>query len=169
MKKWKPVKGYEGLYDVSADGEVRSTRRQGAPGGLRKLYVNQDGYHMVKLCKDGKERRWMVHRLVYEAFVSVIPDGLEINHIDENKQNNHVSNLEAISHVENVRHGTGIERMRQNHYKRVEQYTLDGELIAVYPSQKAAAEATGINRCNISWCCCGNASMAGGYIWRNAT
>lgn len=168
MEEWKDVVGYEGLYEVSDTGKVRSTRRQGAAGGLKKFVENQDGYLRVKLCKGGMDRRFMVHRLVYEAFVGEVGEGLEINHIDENKKNNNRDNLEAVSHIQNVRHGTGIERMRENHYKAVEQYTKDGRLVAVYPSIQEAGEQTPANRCNISWCCRGHSRTAGGYIWKYA-
>ena len=168
MEKWKPIKGYEGLYEVSDFGRIKSTRRQGAPGGEKKLTENQDGYLRVKLCKDGIDRRFMVHRVVYEAFVGGIPDGREINHIDENKKNNRLCNLEVVTHVENVRHGTGIERMKNGHKKPVNQYTLDGEFVARYPSIKEAGENTTANRCNICWCCQGNISSAGGYLWEYA-
>lgn len=169
MEQWKDVVGYEGLYQVSNYGRVMTTRRPGTQGGFKALTENEDGYYRVKLCKNGKDRRWMVHRIVYEAFIGKIPSDCEINHIDEDKKNNRPENLEAITHIENIRHGTGIERMRANHHKRVEQYSLDGTLIATYASQREAAEATGVNRCNISWCCQGNIKTAGGYIWRKAT
>ena len=168
MEVWKDVVGFEGLYQVSSLGRVMTTRRKGTQGGLKTLTENEDGYYRVKLCKDGESRRWMVHRLVYEAFVDTIPENHEINHIDENKKNNRPENLEAVTHVENVRHGTGIERMRRNHYKGVEQYSLDGVLLARYSSQIEASKATGVKRCNICWCCLGKQQTAGGYIWRNA-
>lgn len=169
MEQWRDVVGYEGLYQVSSLGRVMTTRRKGTQGGLKSLTENADGYYRVKLCKDGKDRRWMVHRIVYEAFIGEIPSDCEINHIDEDKKNNRPENLEAITHINNVRHGTGIERMKKNLCKKVAQYSLDGELIATYASRIEASEVTGVHRCNISWCCQGKSKTAGGYIWRNAT
>lgn len=169
MEKWKDVVGYEGLYEVSNKGRIKTTRRKGTQGGFKKFTTNQDGYYRVKLCKDGKGRRTMVHRVVYEAFVGEIPKGLEINHIDENKTNNCVENLEAVTHLENVRHGTGIERMKAGLCKAVLQFTPDGKLVERHNSIKEAFEKTGVHRCNISWCCNGNIKTAVGYIWRKAT
>ena len=105
---------------------------------------------------------------MYEAVVGPIPDGLEINHIDEDKKNNAPGNLEAVTHVENVRHGTGISRMKKGHHKPVNQYTLDGAFVATYQSIKEAGEKTPANRCNICWCCRGNLANAGGYLWEYA-
>lgn len=165
---WKDVKGYEGLYQVSSEGRVVSNKRPGTSGGMKKLTENQDGYLRVKLCKDSDNRRYMVHRLVYEAFVGPIPDGLEINHIDENKKNNSIQNLEAVSHLENINHGTGAKRCAEAHHKPVRQYTMDGEFVAEYPSRNAATEATGIRGSGISLCAHGKNSHAGGYIWKLA-
>lgn len=166
--QWKDVVGYEGLYQVSNTGMVRSARRQGAPGGAITLKENQDGYLRAKLCKSGLDRRFMVHRLVYEAFVGHINDGLEINHIDENKKNNNVENLEAISHLKNIKHGTGVQRCAKAHHKPVRQYTMDGEFVAEYPSRKAATEATGVLGSGISLSAHGQISHSGGYVWRYA-
>lgn len=180
MEKWKPVKGYEGLYEVSDRGRIRSVDRFDRKGKfwagrvMKQNTSNYGGYCRIKLCKDGDHRLRLVHRLVYEAFVGDIPDGLEINHIDENTQNNHVNNLEAVTHIENMRHGTGLARSakaRRNAPHRshpVLMFSLDGEFLKRFPSMSEAARQTGASQGNIWMVCRGRVKTAGGYIWKYA-
>ena len=102
QEQWKPIKGYEGKYDVSNFGRVRSYYK-----GLhiKTQRINNCGYCYVKLYVKGKRQKMArVHRLVAEAFIPN-PDNLsDVNHKDMNKTNNHVSNLEWSSHRGNVKH-----------------------------------------------------------------
>lgn len=111
MEEWRDVVGYEGYYQVSNIGKVRSldrvVERSDGVRQRRRARIfpercNPDGYVIVKLSKDGQSRSVPVHRLVYEAFVDKIPSGMEINHKDFNRKNNSVDNLEAVTHVENI-------------------------------------------------------------------
>lgn len=96
-EEWKPVVGYEGLYEVSSLGRVRS--RQGL---LRQSLANR--YPSVHLSRDGKQATHRVHRLVASAFIPN-PDGREtVNHIDGDRTNNAALNLEWVTTSENVRH-----------------------------------------------------------------
>lgn len=121
MEQWKPIKGYEGLYQVSNEGRVRSLDRIVAvlkngkfsekkiKGKTLKLWVAQDYLH-VTLCKDGKVKAPFVHKLVASAFVNN-PKGYKIvNHKDENKLNNRSDNLEWCTTVYNRNYGTGEQR-----------------------------------------------------------
>lgn len=102
IEEWKPVVGYEGMYDVSNLGKVRR-RYKTTPTRLLKLSPH-DGYLRAHLCRDNKARMWFVHRLVAEAFIDN-PDGKPfVNHIDGNRSNNVVSNLEWVTMSENHRH-----------------------------------------------------------------
>lgn len=113
---WKPVNGYEGLYEVSEGGEVRSCDRyikaniRHVKSRLIKgktLFQNlkSNGYKTVDLCKDGKVKTTLVHRIVAEAFLPN-PDGLRfVNHKDSDRTNNAVSNLEWVTSSENRKHG----------------------------------------------------------------
>lgn len=131
MEYWRDIKGYEGLYEISNEGKVRSTDRiivgKSRWGGLRKMRFNgkeitqfkgNNGYMKVTLSKDGKLKSKDVHRLVYEAFNGEIPENLQVNHIDENKTNNSIENLNLLSPKENTNYGTGIERMKKSKQKR---------------------------------------------------
>ena len=172
METWKDVKSYEGLYEVSNLGRVRSLDRidrsgKQRKGRLLKLVINKCGYSMVALySSNGFRKTKSVHRIVYEAFVGDITKGKDINHIDENKQNNRPENLEALTHIENVRHGTGIERHAVIISKPVNQYTKDGQYIATYSSVSEAMGITGISQSHISQIVNGKGRTAGGYIWR---
>ena len=175
MEEWRDVKGFEGLYQVSNLGRVRSLNylHTGKERVLKQC-KNNHGYQQVTLYKDGKVKKGKVHRLVAEAFIPN-PDGLPcVNHIDECKTNNIVTNLEWCTVKYNTNYGTGIERMakvQRNHPNRstpVYQYTLDGSLVRSYLSTHEAARQTGYSRGNICACCYGKRKKAYGYIWSYA-
>lgn len=115
---WRPVVGYEGIYDVSIDGRVRSRARryETRPGVFANRSARMlqpqwttDGYLIAFLSRDGSKRELRVHRLVLEAFVGPCPEGMEGCHNDGDKTNNHVSNLRWDTRSANthdkVRHG----------------------------------------------------------------
>lgn len=116
---WKDIKGYEGYYQVSNLGRVRSMNRiikrsKGSfytRGKLLKLYIGKDGYISVMLYKDGLNKLFRVHRLVAETFISNPNDYPIINHIDENKINNHINNLEWCTYQYNNTYGTKIQQL----------------------------------------------------------
>lgn len=116
MEIWKEIKGYEGLYEVSNFGNVRSkTREVKRSDNKRGFYksrtkaLNKDnkGYLRVTICKDGIPSTFKVHRLVASHFIGDI-EGFEINHIDGNKQNNFVDNLEICTTKQNCFHSLVI-------------------------------------------------------------
>nr|DAO38314.1 MAG TPA: homing endonuclease [Caudoviricetes sp.] len=98
---WKDIEGYEGLYQVSNFGRVKSLDRYVLRNentlfvkGIVLSQLNNRGYLTVRLCNSGKYKNYFVHRLVANAFIHNDNNYSEINHIDENKHNNHVDNLE---------------------------------------------------------------------------
>ena len=119
---WKPVIGYEGLYEVSSYGRVRSLDRyvkgKGESYWLRKGKVlspekNKDGYLLVSLCCNGKRYLRTVHRLIAQAFIPN-PDNLpEVNHLDEDKTNNRVDNLEWCDRSYNNNYGNRMDKVRK--------------------------------------------------------
>lgn len=108
---WVPVLGYEGLYEVSSRGNVRTvgraaTRSNGRPmpvqPRLRRLYVRQTGYRCVLLNRDGKQTAHLVHVLVLSSFRRGRPDGLQCRHLNGDAADNRLENLEWGTAVENA-------------------------------------------------------------------
>ena len=174
METWKSVVGYEGLYEVSDQGRVKSLNYNHT--GTEKIFKpwkTHDGYLRVGLHKDGQRKMSLVHRLVAEAFIQN-PNNLEtVNHKDEVKTNNTVSNLEWMSKRDNINYGTRNKRSSEakiNHpslSKKVKMFDKStGELLATFPSTHEAARITMISFKNISSCCNGKRKSAGGYIWK---
>ena len=177
---WKDIKGFEGLYRVSNLGRVKSLKRfrKGKNDSLAsvkekilKPSINHRGYYQVQLWKQSIGKRYMVHRLVWEAFNGSIPEGLQVNHISERKSENRLSNLNLMTPKENINYGTGIERSTKKringkYSKPVLQFTLDNILVKEYPSIRQAERETGFANSNIIKCCNGKRKQAYGYKWR---
>jgi len=96
---WEDIESYEGLYQVSSWGRVRSVKRN----IIRKLHPDTQGYLGLVLSKNGKQRPKNVHRLVADAFLRKRVKGEVVDHIDNNRLNNNLSNLQVITHEQNLR------------------------------------------------------------------
>lgn len=108
---WKDIPGYEGLYQVSDYGRVRSLNYN-KTGLVKELSMEiTAGYYRVVLYKNGKRKKVFVHRLVVITFIGPIPRGMVVNHINENRSDNRVSNLEIVTYKQNNNHGTRNERI----------------------------------------------------------
>ena len=163
---YKDIKDLEGLYQVSNFGQILSLNyhRSGKPRLLKPDTI-RNGYLKVLLYKDGKKKKFLVHRLVAEAFIPN-PDNLPcVNHKDEDKTNNSVENLEWCSHEYNINYGTHNERSAKTRSKKVLQFTLDGELIREWPSISECGR-NGFSIGNICECCNGERKSHKGYIWK---
>lgn len=179
VEKWLPVVGYEGHYEVSDKGRVRSLDRMITMknGITRKTEgrilapQNSNGqgrYRAVTISRDGIAKRVSIHRLVAEAFIPN-PNGFkEINHKDEDKTNNHVENLEWCDRQYNNTYGTAKVRAAVTQGKPVLQLDGDGNVINGWPSMGLAAMFTGASQGGISACCRGEISSSGGYGWKLA-
>ena len=176
---WKDIKGYEGLYQVSNLGRVKSLKFL---SNVHKKYYDREkilktgkdirGYDVVILCRNGVQKGFKVHRLVAEAFIPNPNDLPQVNHIDENKENNCVSNLEFCTNKYNSGYGTRNERISKTMTnnskisKKVNQYDKQGNFIKEWVSLQEAGRQTKINVRNICSCCKGKYKTAGGYIWK---
>ena len=171
METWKKIAGYEGLYEVSDMGRVKSLWH--GKEKILKPGKNTSGYLKVNLCKDSQRKTIKVHRLVAKAFIQN-PQGLEtVNHKDEDKTNNTVSNLEWMSLKDNINYGTRNKRVSEtqindkNKSKAVQMFDKStGELLATFPSLSEAERVTGIAHQSISQCCNGKLKSAGDYVWK---
>lgn len=181
---WKDIIGYEGLYQVSNLGRVKSLQRvvkrtNGRPYTakekiLGQFYSGRDkDYLKSYLSKNGKKKSYQIHRLVAIAFIPNVQNKPQVNHIDGNKSNNNILNLEWCTNSENQIHAY---RMGLNHVKSLKGYLnpcskevikcdLDGNEIECFGSMKEAERMTGIHYTNISACCKGKTKTAGGFKW----
>lgn len=167
---WKPIQGFEGLYEVSDGGRVRSLR--GKTPRILNINKTVAGYPhvgLVRLGESSKRRYWFsVHRLVAAAFIGPCPEGYVVNHKDENKANNVISNLEYVTFRENNIFGSRIERIANSTKKPVVRIGKDGGL-KVY---KCAGDAAKEFNCSVS--CIQHAALgitktAKGYFWKYAS
>lgn len=120
MEEWRDIVGYEGLYQVSNYGRVKSIARSYRHNDkILKQDLKSNGYWQVHLCRNSKSKWHHVHRLVAMAFITKA-DGCDIvNHIDNNRQNNHVINLEWTTMKDNIQHAAKQGRMHgQEYWKR---------------------------------------------------
>ena len=191
MEIWKDVIGYEGLYKVSNLGRVKSVGDNGKATHRIEHILKQSacrGYKHVGLCKNGRMKTYSVHRLVAFAFIDK-PEGKNfIDHINTIRDDNRVENLRWCTEKEN--NNNPITRKNKSESKRgnknpnfgkdmadkiqalarmnskcVVQYTLNGEVVSIFPSAKEASIQTGIVASNINRACRKERYTAGGYVW----
>lgn len=177
MEEWKDIKGYEGLYQVSNLGRVKSLSRLKKnfnintkmieiitlPEKIRKPQLTKYGYYRIGLTKDCKQIYHSVHRLVAETFLDN-PDNLsQVNHKDENKLNNRADNLEWCTAKYNANYGARNRKVAEKQYKQIKCI----ETKRVYKSLTEASDVTGISMGNISSVCNHRIGYktAGGYHW----
>ena len=171
-EEWRDVVGYEGLYQVSDQGRVKSLERKDSLGRTIKERIlkpcdNGRGYLYISLSGGTVEhKRHYIHRLVGEAFVPNPLEVEDVNHKDENPSNNHASNLEWVTHKENCNFGTRNERIAKTNSKPVAQYTKDGAFIKAWASAAEVKRQFGFNHSNIIQVAKGNRKTACGFIWR---
>ena len=184
VEEWKPIKGFEGAYEVSTFGNVRSVDRIVVyPKGSKRLIkgrelrqaTNIKGYKCVVLCTQNIRKNYTVHRLVAETHIPN-PSNLPcINHKDEITTNNNVSNLEWCTHEYNNNYGNHTKKIAVHFEKPILQFDLNGNFIARYRSTWDAERKTGIKQgsiCNVANFAIGTSKTkrkylsAGGYIWK---
>lgn len=173
---WKDIKDYEGLYQVSNLGRIKSLSRFHYTGwGKNKGYIKKEkiltqtllsiGYYIVTLCKNGESKKMFVHRLVAQAFLDNLNNFPCINHKDENKLNNYVDNLEWCTHCYNNNYGTKKERIAKNVSIKINQYDLNGNFIKTWNNAKEVGETFKKNSTHICQVCNGKRKTTLGFKW----
>lgn len=164
-ERWKDVVGYEGLYQVSDCGRIKSLDRivpdkRTGPKKLKGRILRPGttgSYLVVGLCKDGIQTTVRVHRLVAEAWLGPCPDGMEVCHGPNGQMDNSVSNLRYDTYVNNA-----LDRREHGKYGGRPVRRSDG---VEYISLAVAAEETGCRHQYISLVCNGKRKTTGGYSW----
>lgn len=160
IEEWKDINGYEGLYQVSNLGRVKSFK--GKSERILKPGLNAKGYLGVNLYKNSKPKNIRVHRLVARAFIPNQENKPEVNHIDEDKTNNTVSNLEWTTGKENNNHGTRIERTS----KAIKAIDIATGEWNEYPSIRECGRQLNLNQSNIIKQLKGKLRHVGGYVFK---
>lgn len=181
MELWVSIKNYEGLYEISNFGRVKSlSKNRGYNYSCRipeRIIKNSDnglGYQKVNLSKNGKKNTKYVHILVATYFIENTEDKLEVNHKDGNKANNIFSNLEWATRKENESHAwkSGLKNMigKNNHAsKPVVQMDLNGNEIKTWESSHLIEKSLNIYSNHVRSCCKGKLATAYGFKWKYAS
>jgi hypothetical protein len=166
---WKSVTGYEGLYEVSNIGNVRSLPRFTTRGVMLKFAPDKDGYYKVCLSNSNSKKSISVHRLVAIAFLPVPEkDQTLVNHKDENKQNNCALNLEWCTPKYNTNYLGASIRSANCRRKPINQFSPKMGLVKRWSCRREIENALKVSGGNITSCCNGNRKTAYGYLWRYA-
>ena len=161
---WRTIKGYEGQYQVSDQGRVRSLKF-GEERILKPVRM-PNGYLKVNLCKNGEKKTYRVHSLVAQTFIPN-PDNLpQVNHKDEDKENNSVQNLEWCDQKYNINYGTRTQRQAEKLSKPILQYTKSGEFVREWKSTHDVERNLGYFHNYISSCCNGRYKSSYNFIWK---
>lgn len=161
MEIWKDIAGYEGLYQVSNLGRVKSRN------GILHPNTNTYGYKHITLSKNNIQKTAIIHKLVADAFIPNPSGKPQINHKDGNKENNTANNLEWVTQGENNRHAIKT-KLRKS--KRILLLGSDGTVARAFNNRMEINAYLGRKVCHdlITRCCNGQRKTAYGGVWRYA-
>lgn len=177
IEKWKDIDGFEGIYQVSNFGNVKSLKRKKIRTDGRivtigecilKYRVAKNGYALVCLNK----KNYLVHRLVAKSFLVLNKEKKDVNHIDSNRINNNINNLEWVTKSENIQHAIKKNRFRRvygvNHWNSVKvvQKNKQNEIIKVWDSFSDIKRNLNLDIKSLVYCCQNKIyKTVGGYKW----
>jgi hypothetical protein len=168
-EEWKEVVAYEGLYQVSNLGRIKSLFKKHKNEIFLKPKIERNGYLRITLAKKGKHKSFSIHRLVAIAFKPNPLNLPQVNHIDENKLNNNSNNLEWCTGEYNLNYGKRNLKCsnfnKENFSKKVYQYSKDKILIRKWNSLADAERESNFNHSAISNCCLGKRKYYKNYKW----
>ena len=191
---WKPVSGFEGYYEVSSLGRIRSVERYVKQADhlryvkpkIKQITIGRGGYPSVTLCKNRRSRQYRIHRLVAEAFIPNPDNKPFVDHLNTDRTDFRIENLRWVDAGENARNPNTMAHCRENTYtkertkkihettrargtsnapKTVYQYTKDGLFVKEYESLEEAGRQTSIYATSIRRALNDNSQSAGGYMW----
>lgn len=173
MEIFKDIPEYEGLYQVSNYGNIKSVSREVWNGKIYykskerilKPKLRKNGYLLVTLSKNNIQKDWLIHRLVAISFIPNPNNFTEIDHIDNNKRNNKVENLKWCNHKENCNNPITLERYNKDKEILVVQLDLNGNLVKLWESTRQAEREGGFISGHICNCCKGKSKTHKGYKW----
>lgn len=164
---WKDIQGFDGLYQVSNLGRIKSSIRSRILEGS----LNKEGYRRITLRSSGTGRPYYVHRLVAETFLPN-PDNLpQVDHINTIRDDNRIENLRWVTPSKNNNNKLTRKRNKKAQieltaFKRlIIQLNMDNSFVAIFYYASDASKSTGIHSRAILKCCNGIQNSAGGYIW----
>ena len=163
---WKDIAGFEGKYQISSLGRIKSYLVDNS-GRIMRPMVCTNGYLRIDLRKNGRYYKYLIHRLVAEAFLPN-PNNFEyVNHKDETRDNNCVNNLEWCTKKYNLNYGTIKERQRKAKEIPVLQFTKNGEFVRQWDSSMEVEKTLGWDRSAILRCCNGKQATSHNYVWKH--
>ena len=179
MEEWRDIPGYEGYYQVSNMGNIRSIGAVDSKGRFRPptvlhLTTKNTGYKRVQLCF-GKPNSYNVHRLVAKAFPEICGEWFEkceIDHINGVRDDNRAENLRVVSHAKNCNNPITLQKYHETGIKKgakIDQFTLDGEIVKTWNSYKEIKRELGYWTSGIKMCCNGQLKSSYGYVWKFAS
>lgn len=180
---WKDIRGFEGLYKISDNGEVKSLPKYNFSKNKILKADKTSAYFRVILFKDNVKKRYSIHRIVATEFIKNIKNLPQVNHIDGDKRNNNVKNLEWVSRKENIRKAWRLglmenirkasringRKLAEGKYyitKSISQYDKSNNFVKKFKSISEASRELKINLGNIASNCRQERKTAGGFIFK---